>query len=275
MFQVLAEDELTQRKGAVLVMAPDNEESEHDQHFDAKARVTNVFSNCMPLRISAYHVCVPTSPFLRVFVRLTLLIVPATIRSRLRVHEGSPLEWQYKLSSFGINAELLPFTSGGTVKKKAHHRWIKLRKAKEAAMKASRPFDFVECPNVEDVFFRRGGNLMSRSGNLMLREVLESMLALYRSRDNQEEKTQISWWVVGEVERRNGRFLIESPDGFWMELKNKDIVREKISNAFRDLRKSRACDNDYMIRTDSSTLKFACLDGRKRMRISQECLPSS
>jgi hypothetical protein len=66
---------------------------------------------------------------------------------------------------------------------------------------------------------------------------LELKYALYKSRQTQEEKTKISWWVVEEVENRNGRFSIEGPQGCWVELKDRDIAREKVSNAFRDMQK--------------------------------------
>lgn len=107
----------------------------------------------------------------------------------------------------------------------------------EEAGRRSIPFDGIECPGVNDVFFRRGGNIANRHGNILLRELLEEKYELYKSRKTQEEKTRISWWVVEEVERRNGRFLIEGPQGWWVELQDRDIVREKVSNAFRDMRK--------------------------------------
>jgi hypothetical protein len=47
--------------------------------------------------------------------------------------------------------------------------------------------------------------------------------------------TQISWWVVQEIACRNGRFLVEGSHRFWVDLTNKDVAREKVSNAFRDL----------------------------------------
>ncbi|KAG7346909.1 hypothetical protein IV203_005978 [Nitzschia inconspicua] len=262
---VLAEDIETQRKGAVIIMIPQDETLEPVALAEKMRSIHSVIDS-VPVRISAYHVCVSEPQF---FIRMALSIVPKPIRLRFRVHQGSPLEWQYSLSSFGINAELLPFTSSGKLKIKAHQKWIKLRKAKEDAIKNSIPFDGIECPNVQDVFFRRGGNLTSRHGNLMLRELLESKYALYRSRETQDEKTQISWWVVGEIERRKGRFLVEGPKGFWVELTNKEIAREKVANSFRDLRKI-AIPPQQTIPTDSSTMKFVCLDGRKRMRTAPQ-----
>ena len=73
---------------------------------------------------------------------------------------------------------------------------------------------------------------------MLLREVLELKYDLYRSRTTQEEKTEISWWVVEEIKRRNGRFLVEGQQGFWEELTDNAIARDKVANAFRDLRKS-------------------------------------
>ena len=110
-------------------------------------------------------------------------------------------------------------------------------------MKTNTPFHGIECPYVHDIFFRRGTN---PHGNMLLREVLELKYDLYRSRKSQEEKTEISWWVVEEIQRRNGRFLVEGPQGFWVELTNKEIAREKVANAFRDLRKTLSGTNRSM-----------------------------
>lgn len=188
---VFAEDLETQQKGAVLVLVPGEKESINTLNFSEKLGATHSIGNCMPLRVSAYHVCLNSSSiFEALFMRMALMIVPKNIRSRCRVHKGSPLEWQYSLSSFGINAELLPFTSGGSLKPKPHHKWIKLRKDKEEATKKGIPFDGIECPNVQDVFFRRGGNVTCRYENLIPKEIFESKHALYRSRETQEEKTK-------------------------------------------------------------------------------------
>lgn len=264
MVQVLSEDPETQRKGAVIILSPAGKEGLQNllPNFNEKVKMVHDICDCMPLRISAYHVCSANSPVLHVFMRLTLVIVPKHIRARLRVHKGSPLEWQYSVSSFGMNAEFLPFTTGGELKIKNHNKWIKLRKAKEDAFKRGTPFHGIECPKVQDIFFRRGTN---PHGNMLLREVLESKYSLYQSRQTQEEKTEISWSVVEEIERRNGRFLIEDSHGFWIELTDKDSAREKIANAFRDLRKvnlSREKMND----ADGSDNASYCT---KRMKVER------
>jgi hypothetical protein len=260
MVQVLSEDAETQRKGAVVILAPGGKENlQHEPlfpNFNEKMTMVHSICDCMPLRISAYHVCSTNSPLLHAFLSLTLLIVPKHIRARFRVHKGSPLEWQYGISSFGINAEFLPFTTGGELKMKNHHKWIRLRKAKEEAFRSGKPFLGIECPHVHDIFFRRGTN---PHGNMLLREVLELKYDTYRTRTSQEEKTEISWWVVQEIERRNGRFLVEDTHGFWVELTNKDVAREKVSNAFRDLRKinvSRGKTNGTTVRAAAKRMKI-------------------
>jgi hypothetical protein len=86
------------------------------------------------------------------------------------------------------------------------------------------------------------------------------------SKDTRRRKTRISRWVIGEIGRRKGRFRIEGPQGFWVELKNKEVARVKVANAFRDLRKM-SLPHHQTLTTDSSTMKFARLNGRKRKRM--------
>jgi hypothetical protein len=126
----------------------------------------------MPLYLSAFHMLLPKSPVVQAVRGLVLLVVGKDIRLRTRFHDGSPIEWQYSLASYGINREALPITSSGNLKAKTHIKWIALRQAKEKAMVEGREFDGIECPGQLDVFFRRGGNLNSHAGNRMLREIL-------------------------------------------------------------------------------------------------------
>ena len=65
----------------------------------------------------------------------------------------------------------------------------------------------------------------------------------YRSRETQEEKTKVAWSIVEEVEQRGGRFLVECKEGFWVQLQDRNAIREKISNAIRDIRKTSFGEN--------------------------------
>lgn len=183
------EDEQTQRLGHVMILGPQNHQSNPYSHD--KRRIVQEITENTPTNCTAFHILLPSSPVFQALKGLALLVAGKKVRARARFHERTPMEWFYSIASYGINKEILPITSSGNIKTKQHAKWIALRQAKEKAMMESRSFDGIECPNSSDIFFRRGGNLNSHMGNKMLREIELSKYEYYRTRRTQEEKTKV------------------------------------------------------------------------------------
>mmetsp|Transcript_7292 Transcript_7292/g.17843 ORF Transcript_7292/g.17843 Transcript_7292/m.17843 type:complete len:352 (+) Transcript_7292:620-1675(+) len=253
-FQVLSEDVQTQRMGGVFVIC-----AYHFPPIKFSAEgyeVARELISASPVAMSAVHLLIPESNLSPMLRKIGLSIIGTQYRVRSRSHEGSPLEWLYALASYGISRDQLPLSSTGTIKTKAHLKWIALRQAKEKAMIEGRPFDGVECPEQLDIFFRRGGNLNSHPGNHMLREILLSRYDYYKSRKTQKEKTEVTWSIVEEIEQRGGRFLVQCKEGYWMNLQDKKAIREKISSSMRDVRKISSQRESVAQMSNSSTSQF-------------------
>mmetsp|Transcript_7290 Transcript_7290/g.17837 ORF Transcript_7290/g.17837 Transcript_7290/m.17837 type:complete len:327 (+) Transcript_7290:674-1654(+) len=253
-FQVLSEDVQTQRMGAVFVICPYHFPP---MEFSAEGyEVARELISANPVAMSAVHQLIPESNLSPMLRKIGLSMMGTQYRGRSRSHEGSPLEWLYALASYGISKDQLPLSSTGTIKTKAHLKWIALRQTKAKAMVEGRPFDGVECPEQLDIFFRRGGNLISHTGNQMLRVILLSRYDYYKSRKTQKEKTKVAWSIVEEIERRGGRFLVECKEGYWVNLQDKRAIREKISSSTRDIREISSQIESVVQMSNSSTSKF-------------------
>jgi hypothetical protein len=176
---------------------------------------------------------------------------------------GEPTESQYRLSGYGIPADQLPVTESGNVKTKYLFQWIRFRKTLETTSDRSKFADWaIECPGSNDVIFRCGQAYLCHPGNVMFRSLIESMFEEHNQSPTSDGKTAITWYIINQVEQNNGRFLTWD-NGLWMEMADKQQVRIKVANAFKDhKRRLKAIANCQD--THSSTCKFVRLDGKKR-----------
>ena len=168
---------------------------------------------------------------------------------------------RYKLMGFGIPVSLLPETDSGVVKVKNHTQWLKLRKLLESDPIANA--NICECPGLNDVLFRRAGTCRTHPGNVIFKNLLESIQDEHNN-SNQSEKRDISWSVVKEVESRNGRFFkwCTNPT-CWIRMTDRSEIRLKVAMSIRDFdRHARAVRSRQS--TKSSTDTFC--NGNKRKR---------
>ena len=92
----------------------------------------------------------------------------------------------------------------------------------------------IECPSFNDVAFRPGKSYLCHQGNVKFNELLEKYVDQHAVA-NRKGKDEISWGVIEEVERWNGRFLEWDNNGsFLVENKDRDNIRSKIPLYFRD-----------------------------------------
>lgn len=175
----------------------------------------------------------------------------------MNILSGTRTELLYQLMGYGIPIDLLPISQTGNIKKTSLLHWIRLRGMIELQQQQQQmggsivpgfvsgiindstdddPIDAlsaIECPNLNDVIFRTGKSYMCHPGNVMFRSLIEAKLDEHFS-STRKEKAAIAWWIVEQVEVKNGRFLKWDQRGWWTEFEDRSEIRYKIPTYFRD-----------------------------------------
>ena len=214
------------------------------------------------MRIACIHYCFRDSPIYRVIKAVSLLMMGRN-KTRTMVHIGGDLEMRYAIQSFGISVDLIPLTETGNIKKKNLLQYIKVRKILETT--PTTPSSPVECPSSNDVVFRFGQSNLEHPGNAAFRGILETYYNQHRDAKTFNDKMAITWHIVEELERRNGRFLTWDSRGYWVPMLDRGQVRQKVAVCLKDhTRRLQALNNQQVSR--SSTSSFEQQDARKRKR---------
>jgi hypothetical protein len=119
------EDETAQRKGTVIIMFP---KSVKFAQFNRKLAQMNAESikGCIPIRLSALHICHPPLIFDVIFP-IVKVLMGAQLRKKIKVNSGSTTKVIEKLESqFGIPSENLPIEMGGSLELN-HEKWLEDR----------------------------------------------------------------------------------------------------------------------------------------------------
>lgn len=260
----------TQRHGAVGLFVA---EKEHLDRYkggteDYKTDMRTIMKNT-PVRWSAMHVFLPEGPFFSLLKALLVVVFTGKDeRVRMKFYSGglNKVENAYQLMSYGISIQELPVTHSGTLKKKYHAQWIKVRKLldEEREKGSNGVSSFVEHPGVYDVLFRRGGN-NSQFGNLLFQESMLKELSAYNSVHNHFEKRQIRDRIIQSIKSKGGRFLEFNKDaGVWIEILDETVVHNKVISAINDLFRMIAA-RDHAQRNDCDTEMF--LSEAKRRKV--------
>ena len=109
------------------------ENSQTERHaFGMGTRCTQV----VPVKWSAIHVCSPTRGAGQFFINLAAIIYEKQTRTRLCIHNGTPLECLYKLIGYGIPIDALPITDQGNRRLICHLDMLsKMKQTEEAENK--------------------------------------------------------------------------------------------------------------------------------------------
>jgi hypothetical protein len=156
--------------------------------------------------------------------------------SFLHAVAGSIHQCQKLLAAYGISSNFLPITNTGNIKNQNHLRWIAFRHAKENAIEHGIEFNGIDCPSVKDVLTGKGPHVSSNPANVAYRKTMEKRFLEHRDALTAERKTMISREIVDELVQSGGRFLIKEKS--WWADSDRDTAREKVSVAFRDMRKT-------------------------------------
>ncbi len=159
--------------------------------------------------------------------------------------------------SFGIPSGQVPIKNSGTIKLQNHKKWIAFREMKDGGIEEQGLGGETFCPSQNDVLAIGGTHFYKFSGNCRYRELLELNLKRYDNAESVQEKIQITNQILMAIEASGGRFLERDKKGWWAPA-NEQNARMKVSNAFRDLRKSRKAKENRK-RLKSDTHKFASI----------------
>lgn len=259
-----AEDLETQRKGIVSCVWPEGTNSLILSDPTERKAVRHML-DCVPLRVSAAHICLPTEPKSQLLLALLLLALPKAERARTRMHLGNPTECRYKLMTFGVPVRDLPLTDSGRLKNKYLTSWIKTRQAKDKAFKEGRTFQGIEVPLRSDVLFCNGGQKFFNPGNTAFRDILEERREEYCIAKNHEKRPIISS-IIHQVGVMNGRFLLwDAENGWWEELPlDSPKLMDRVATALRDHYKRLKEREMHEQTSRSSTSGFLDERGQKR-----------
>jgi len=218
-----------------------------------------------PARIASVHFCCQDGVAIRMIKAVSLLMMGDNNMIRFQCHNTDD-QWEarYKLMSYGIPVDLLPFTDTGNVKIKNFVQWTKVRKLIENKKRVD-SMELVECPLSTDVVYKIGTGSMAHPGNVKFRDLLEANFMDYHKSTNHAGKQAVVRRIMEEVLQPEGRFLEWDSRGCWIVIRDPGVIRAKISNSILYLK--RMTDAKHNVKSNkSSTFIFERQDGRKRKR---------
>jgi len=261
-FHCLSEDMESQKRGIIMVSFPSiNFDPSTISEPKAKQLIFEVLAS-IGVRITANHLCFPDKPWFRALGSLFMMASTPSVRVRTRLHYGSITECQYKLMSYGIPSDQLPIKNSGIIKIQNQKKWIAFRKMKDRVIEDEGWYSVsgTFCPSTTDVIAIGGMHFYKFLGNCRYREMLEASLESYDNANSVQEKIRITNQILLNIEASGGRFLVRDKQGCWWAPANEQTARVKVSNAFRDVRKSiRARENRKRLKSD--THKFVAVGG--------------
>ena len=233
---------------------------------------------CSPVRISGLHMCFPDK---RIFhmLKAGMALSLGGSKTRMKAHCGDSMEIQYHLHGYGIPVDQIPITDTGNIKTKNLIQWIRVRKHIEETRNkdASKPCGNsdsessvpsnmhlkIDCPNMNDVIFRGKHANLSHPGNSMFRGLIESKYEEHTLLTTTDAKVQLTWSIMNEVEKKNGRFLTWDNSGCWRIMTDRLQIRSKVAGALKD-HKRRLKARKNLQDTRSSTYQFGGHQQKKR-----------
>ena len=97
----------------------------------------------------------------------------------------------------------------------------------------------IECPARNDVCFRFGIAYLFHTGNSHFRDIMEANMKQHTAAQSAVDKVQVTWKVVEELERTPGgcRFLEYDRRGWWVEIRDRTVKRNKVAHAMKEHKK--------------------------------------
>jgi hypothetical protein len=183
-------DEETQRKGVVVILCKIGGR----KSVEPMGLVLSIhhIRTGIPKRLAGFHFCFDDN-VMRPFVASLRLIMPRNEAVRFRPHFGDRETTWFRLQTYGIPTNHLPFLSTETLSLTWHREWLAIRRAQEEPDSVKDNVVFV--PHRFDVLFGRGSNTREYTGNFRATHIVEMHQAEYE-RAGKFEKTAIAERIV-------------------------------------------------------------------------------
>jgi len=284
-YAILAEDETTQRKGAISLGLLDDDATESVQLVELSE--FDRFIQAMPIRFTGYHTCLDNSIRSRVMKALLLTFIQGEARVMTRIHIGTQVECDYVLRSFGIPTEHIPRSSTGTIKDGYHKANLKMRSLLDDHRKGEAcndyrryysssfvvaPFHAIECPCVNSFLVRRNGAAWNYPGNIRVRDFLEEKLF---ERKRLDEGYMSS--ITKEIMTRDIQILVYDDAYSWYtRVTRKKDIQKQVLYIMREIRKrKRIKANSSLQSNECSTDAFQGLADQQCKMVDSCCLVSN
>jgi hypothetical protein len=105
------ETEGAQQKGVVLMVYPKHAQLSQMDRALAKLNIDSL-KGCLPIRLSAMHLCHPPT-FFQIIFPFVKMLMGERLRKRLKVHAGKNEVVLKKLETFGLTSDKVPTDIGG------------------------------------------------------------------------------------------------------------------------------------------------------------------
>mmetsp|Transcript_11636 Transcript_11636/g.27993 ORF Transcript_11636/g.27993 Transcript_11636/m.27993 type:complete len:302 (+) Transcript_11636:769-1674(+) len=273
-FNILIPIHAVQKKGVVAVfydvMKPGDEHINRGMTF--LMHVIN-FMSCLPIRYSGLHFCLKMREgrnlaWNKVFLDCAVKAAPKSARERARVHHGSDVELQYKLTNYGIPPNTFPVDLDGNLRESILNVWFHNHLAKEGYLKKSHHHHRVPSNEEEslsstssgddededggnqanvdpnsardgiretDVLFGRGRLVQYHPGNIRFREFLGEHRDEYESL-SRNERRQACVDLTKALVAKGTRFLKQGVVEEWTVCDFEGAV-DKVSQFYRTRRR--------------------------------------
>jgi len=130
-FAAISDDETTQINGATALVFFALNDKSVVRYDRVEQRIIRKWVNCVPVRWTAMHFCMPNEPLYNFFKTIVHALIRPDMRPSTRFHTGSHMECNYALCQFGVPVDDIPKSITGTIKSKSIQKFIKARTAIE------------------------------------------------------------------------------------------------------------------------------------------------
>jgi CRAL/TRIO domain len=128
MLHVALERESTQRHGIIVLVDTKNFKAKHF-HLETNKQMLPMLQSTLPIRLSAFFICYPTS-VMKVVMPIVKQIINARMKKRIVMTGSTPDAILSTLSKYELTSDIIPSDVGGDIVID-HAKWVQDRRVRE------------------------------------------------------------------------------------------------------------------------------------------------
>lgn len=188
----------------------------------------------LPIHHAAMHIAIDDIRTLLAY-KSVIKIMPAKVRARLRIHYGSHIECQHRLSTFGISLLMLPLDRYSKALIRGNHS---LSIQIHGSGTEPTEYSHIQAAKTDVVF--TSGRSSTYKGNNLLRNLVVEYSSLYYCGTNEMKRVVVDD-IIGKILVTGGRFLKLTTDtdhGPRLVVVPVEELRRKITQMFRNKKRA-------------------------------------